>query len=724
MNISYRIILFFGLIVLFQDTNSQDTKYRKYKFEWDDKLPAFIPVEEQFREEDAVILVEETKLTLFYDEKLSLFYDDIFEKHIRIKYLTEKGIRKYSEFVLPESFDPISDYRDVVNSKRKEIHRPMGDDDAMIYFVARIIKPDGSIVNADIKEKIVIEDHGYNYVDRYTFNLKSFSYVTSYAYGFKINNVSVNDEVEIFYKYKDYYPDRIFFNSSISKQNFILEIIYPCNYKYVFKYQNNAQPNDSIKYGKKNSCLFKRIWERKNLTGCINEPGARPYKELSNINLDSQAEAYLRYSWPLALLGEVKYKPKDADYKFSKTDKRTLSLNKFYAQQTKDVLDSNAIIKFNKIHQIIVDEFAYQDDFNFYIGKDIRLERIHEFLEKKILRDISRFNIYGELLDRLRTDYYKVIFHDKRIEEIKFDKFFPSLSGIMYYCIPNNGQLFYFPPKKNDFGYYINEMPFYLQATPYILVPQTIEYKLSYLPDAALMNKVISKFLYHKTPNSTEFNNIRVSNVLANVSLDSSKVTFDAKLKLLGQFSTMQRGYYQYNYIDSTVNPKYHQMISDIEPNVKLLHKDLVSQSKDFPFECNLRLKYLSGNIVNENPDGSYSINLQNWFNHIIYEDFSAKNRVMSFYPDFRFQDSYSYYIKFDHNIEVLNAKDFEINITNALGRYMIKLTKMQPNVIRLKSIFKVLTDTVEAKKVSDVEDIYSEIQDLNNHFLKIKIVN
>ena len=751
-----KTILLFCLVCVFNviDTTAQKVRvlHKKYKFDWGEKIPAYIPVEEQFMDEDAVILEEETNLNILNEGIYVWGHNINIKKHLRIKYLTEEGIKNYSEIVLPY-FDPFFYNSFVLYYKQKKINTPIAPFDAVSYFAARIIKPDGSINDAILEQKYYKEkiDHG----------LAGWDNAESYTYHFVIKNLEVNDEVEIYYKCRRYWAMNYYFNSSIPKQNLVLEIKYPTNKKYVFIYHNNSEPNDSVLFAKKNYHEIKMKWERKNLAGCINEPGARPHNELPYISFYNQPDKYniphlrtffgeiiltkgdyylparqLKYTWPLLYLDLVRFKLEEPSKTYSLTekdikilhDKKNVVFNKFYTQQTKKIADSNSVIKFNKIHNTIVDDVLYQEDTKLFdhLTANQRIKKVIEFLEKKKIGEKSGGIIYFELLRRLETDFYASPLFDSRIEDINLNQFLPSSTSAerFYYIILKKGDIYYYYPKKSRFGYYTNEIPFYLEATQHFLIPQSLSWNIMNLQDIACMNKICSAFKYYKTLNSTEFDNIRISNVLANVSLDSSKVTFDAKLKLRGQFSTMQRGYYQYSYVDSTVNPKYHQMISDIEPNVKLLHKDLVSQSKDFPFECNLRLKYLSGNIVNENQDGSYSINLQNWFNHIIYDNFSAKNRVMSFYPDFRFQDVYTYYIRFDHNIEVLNAKDFETNISNALGSYTIKLTTMQPNVIQLKSLFRVQTDFVEAEKVSDVVDIYSEIQDLNNHFLKVKIVD
>jgi hypothetical protein len=369
-----------------------------------------------------------------------------------------------------------------------------------------------------------------------------------------------------------------------------------------------------------------------------------------------------------------------------------------------------------KIHQKIADEFDYKNDLNLYAGEDKRKERIGEHIDQKILRDANRIEIYTQLIKRLKTKYYKCYLRDKRVETIDFDEYQAPITSKLFFCVPYHKKAIYFMPKRHRFGYLANEMPFYYEDIPTILIPQTVPYEdFQYLRNIEYMN------VY--TPQSSEEDNVRNSNVMANVSVDSLKTSFDAKVDLRGQFSTMCRGAYQYGFVDTFANTKYGQMISTIGGNTILLNNDLVQRDNEFPFKTIFRLKYSISNNIKKNKDTTYTLDLSNWFNHVIYEGFSAKGRQMAFHPDFKGLDVYRYSIRFDKDVQLLNGNTLEADYTNNLGVYRIKITQLQPNSIQVESYFLVNKDVVDAPNVRDVEDIYTAISKLNKGKLKFKLV-
>lgn len=273
-----KTILLFCLICVFNviDTTAQKVRvlHKKYKFDWSDKIPPYIPVEEQFMNEDAVILKEETNLTILESRFYEWYYNISIKKYLRIKYLTENGIKNYSDFVLPY-LDPII-YNNIEAFYFKEDPRVLGGFGDISYFAGRIIKPDGSI-KAAIFEQKYYEEKITNYHYRWYDEL-------SFTYHFTIKNLEVNDEVEIYYKCIRYGVADYYFNSSIPKQNFKLNLTYPRYKKYVFLYHHNAGPSDSVLFAKKKILKIKMVWERKNLHGYKDKPGAYPYKRLPYIS--------------------------------------------------------------------------------------------------------------------------------------------------------------------------------------------------------------------------------------------------------------------------------------------------------------------------------------------------------------------------------------------------------------------------------------------------------
>src|SRR4051812_32207449 len=137
-------LLFLVIVLFISNACAQSFKYRKTVFEWNEKPVNPVAVEEQFKNSDAVILDEKciyneggNKVPSYYLLNFAAnyaFYDEstkgktpIIQKHVRIKYLTQNGINKYSGFILPESFDTQNDLYSVRASMQDSVHRPFGE---------------------------------------------------------------------------------------------------------------------------------------------------------------------------------------------------------------------------------------------------------------------------------------------------------------------------------------------------------------------------------------------------------------------------------------------------------------------------------------------------------------------------------------------------------------------------------------------------------------------
>lgn len=115
---------------------AQNLKYRQRTFDWPAAQVQKIPVSEEFKNEDIVILDENLELFI-QDGKMRTNWNNVyFKKHMRIKVMTKAGVQKISTINLPESMNPVADQIRLSFTKRNQIHRPKGDYDCMDYFAA------------------------------------------------------------------------------------------------------------------------------------------------------------------------------------------------------------------------------------------------------------------------------------------------------------------------------------------------------------------------------------------------------------------------------------------------------------------------------------------------------------------------------------------------------------------------------------------------------------
>jgi len=723
----------------FYFTQAQSFQYRNYKFEWAPGKPAAIPVEDQFKNEDAVILEEKliynaagNRVPAYLDiNRRANYYfitetgsaaGPIVQKHVRIKFLTTKGVKKYSTIVLPESFDPPSDQSTLRPELRDSIFRPRGEFLCIRYFAARIIKPDGSIKAGILDEKTQLELDRQN---RTTSKL--------YSWIFRIINLEADDELELDYSYETVFnvdpTSRIFFNGVLPKQNFTMTFRYPYEDYYIVTYANGAFPNDSVMETKTHPKYTEYYFSKKNLPGGINEVGGRPYTQYPYITyyqhqrdfgIASQRSDFivrpLPYPWSYILLPLVGYQYQNLKIHLNRLDNTTRTLNDFFAGEKSKVADTSFAALMSSVNHTLAQDFKYQDDRAAFEGDDQELENLGKYLDKKTIRQISRHRIYHEMFSRTDRDYYEALFCDKRISMIDINEYKHSTSFRTGFALPQNQNYIFLYPKSYRYGYEANELPFYYEDIPSILIPQHEPFEKS----TDMVPYV--DFTYIKTPFSGVKDNLRITSAVVNVSLDSLSLHLSARVKLSGQFSTITRGYYLNGDRDTTVNPVYYNTIASIADDSKNLSFAVGEVSRQYPYDVSVTMNISNYSAITKESDGTYSIDLEGWFNNVIDEDFSAVNRHLDYYPDFQFQDSHKYMFKFDKKVQVVNATEIEKDISNGFADYSIKVKQLEENTVLVETAYVVKPEYAPAERAMDVQNIFDAIKNLDRSSLKVKI--
>jgi hypothetical protein len=718
---------------------AQSFQYRNYNFEWPAGKPAVIPVEDQFKNEDAVILEEKliynaagNRVPAYLDlNRRANYYfitetgssaGPIIQKHVRIKFLTTKGVKKFSTIVLPESFDPSSDLSTLRIELRDSIFRPRGEFLCIRYFAARIIKPDGSIKAAILDEKTQLE---LDRQDRTTSKL--------YSWIFRIINLEADDELEIDYSYETVFnidpTSRIFFNGVLPKQNFTMTFRYPFEDYYIVTYANGAFPNDSVMETTTHPKYTEYYFSKKNLPGGLTEVGGRPYTQYPYITyyqhqrdfgIANQRSSFivkpLPYPWSYILLPLVGYQYQNLKIHLTRLDNTTRALNSFFAVEKSKVTDTSFAALMSSVNHTLAQAFKYQDDRAAFEGDDQELENLGKYIDKKTLRQISRHRIYQEMLNRTDRDYYAALFCDKRVSMIDINEYKHSTSFRTGFAVPLDKNFIFLYPKSYRYGYEANELPFYYEDIPSVLIPQhePFEKSTDMVPNI--------DFTFVKTPFSGVKDNLRITSAMVNVSLDSMSLNLSARIKLSGQFSTITRGYYLNGDRDTTVNPSYYNTIASIAEDPKHLSISVGEVSRQYPYDVNVSMNMSNYSAISKEPDGTYSIDLEGWFNNVIDEDFSAVNRHLDYYPDFQFQDSHKYMFRFDKKVQVVNAAEIEKDLSNGFADYSIKIKQLEENTVLVETAYVVKPEYAPAERAMDVQNIFDAIKNLDRSSLKVKI--
>ncbi len=669
------------------------------------------------KNEDAIILYDSNNIII--SGKKAGFIYFLVERSVKVKIMNVKGKETYSNFVLPEPFDASyiyhnSEVRNPNNCySRMKVNRVSG----------RIVKPDGTQVEADIKQTInkvtsVGLDNFFVYYDQFKLS---------------ISNLDSGDILVMHYSYQMPYSDnfekltsmRFFFNGADYKDEYYMHLASDDDLNLVVKYFNKADPDTVITAEQ----ISNYYWHSTKLGGSMDEAGAHAYTELPYIivTLKPSALIYeLPYSFekryiPLYALAAT-YKEKAILGILQATlqgvkNKSYIAVDKFIDEHTRDITDDSlGYVKLVKIHNVIVNDFTYDNDTTYFKKDDPRMERIGEYIGGSTLRDISRYTAYAALISRIGLGFYTAYVVDTRVGVISDDFVSPMFDNdfLIAVVLKNNTlQLVY--PKKSNFGYYVDEVPFYFENTIARLV-NVDDYQNYKTP-------INENFRKMNTPSSSFNDNDRKSSILTTVDLDKCTATFNAKIVLRGQYSTLMRGTYMNGYKDKSVNELYASKINEIGNGAKLQQKEVNVLQQVFPFKTEVKVTYSSDSAVKKIGNNTYRLNTLNWFQHIITNQLHANARKLNFYPDFKGKDTYSYNITFTKNIEIIKPIE-NITIDNDFGNLIISISHNQPNTLMITSYFLTKTDKVPPDNIKQVEAIYNKIKELNQATIDFKVVD
>jgi len=696
-------------------------KYRKYDYEWEKKKPAIPVVNVQFEKEDAVVLSEDVEWEV-YDKS----FKTVLRKKTLIKFLSQEGIDKFSKISLPESVDPAWDKFEDPLEHRVRIPKLRNLKPEVIYFASRIFDE-----NNVAKESIVND-----YIDTIK---QKFDNRTNFLFDFKfdVSNLEVGDVLEVHYAL--YFPlfdpnrlynrvtassfglssyFRFFFHSDIAKQKINWNFIYPSNQYYVFSFNNNANPTSEKKETENWTVTLNWQWE--NLPACTNEVNAKLYKELPFVNYyrhnkeyghysEYDLEELAPYSWHYLFRPIFRYKSDIGPFFIqSFTSKKEKATNAFYQRQANEVEDKTPLNLVNQWHSYVVENFKYQNDSAYFQGEDDGLEKVGKFINNETLREISRNSFYQGMLDRSVGDYYQAKLTDNRVGEVDFYFGNKILGEQNYFYFNDDVQDCFLMPKRDQRGYWLNELPFYLINTNTILIKQSIESRFDK-----------DNIIYYQLDkmNDKNFRNVSID---CNIELDKKELYATAQIDLVGQFSTLTRDLYHYDKCtDLSINDRYaFKLFNSLESDsIQLLS---ANANKKVPFDAEYKMKYNLADFFNIDKE-KITFQLKDIFQHIISEGFKAENRDLTYYSDFVFKDDFELVIKFDKEVKLLEDS-IDNKVENDFGSFTYKFEQLDDETISISTKHVQLQESVKATEAYLIEQIFSIIEEIENKKVVIQL--
>jgi len=751
--------LFVLLLALFcaHVLTAQNVKYRKtYLQPWEQRPNFDHAVDSAFAHADAVVLSEETEWRMNDRQNTTTV-----TKRSRIKILTKQGAAQCSRTAVPQGADPASEYSDVPLAYRENLHRPKYFDLDITLFHARILKPNQQLKTVIPEDSIQTETLQYNNKPRF-----------AYSYHFYIEGLQPGDILETEYSY--FLPfmfdfRRIFFNGVLPVQEYTLKITAPAREYLIFHLANGAPPPDTLQSKQAPDYNLTYTWNLQHLAGCLNEPGARPYADLPHLVYYAHNKAYgiwqndqitvfRPYTWSYFAYDLVNFRSLNLQKTRRRLSSKAVALNNFFKNQTAGIAEDKPLLRLFQLHKTIANDFDYRSDSDPFTSTDERMAKITSGQRELILREMSknqqfqgvfnrisaipftdiitegyfgltdakpekipqclgggyllntnRYEIYEELLTRLKEDYFRVIAADKRIGQLNPDTCLPVFGGDLLYSVNNGGNLFYLYPKNRRFGYELNELPFYLENTTALHIWQMADNH---------GNPAAARFF--QTPVSLTTQNYRTTNSKVSVNLSSKQISFDTKLSLSGQFSTILRGFYQYRSQDSTLNERYYRHVAAVSAQTNNTAPIIMKHDLQYPFNAELRLQYTDNTLLKQENDSTCLINLRNWIQHIITDNFTATDRQLPFYPDFEGADTYHYYLEFNEPVKIARFKDLPLELNNEFGSYTFSIEQQTPTVVLIHSVFKVETPRLLPQHAGMAAQIFNSIKQVEAATLKV----
>lgn len=707
------LILFFFLTA--GSLSAQFYPLPEFDYSWPEANPYPIPIDEQYSIAPAVVLKDEVSLSV-RGRKESFMYM-YFERKQRIKIQSlDNGRTPFSEFILPESHDPFYDNRDHPLEKRFDDLAADYLNVQMVYFAARRINPDSTATELKFSDdfqtdKIEIAERFEN----------------QFRYIFKLNGIAVGDEFEVVYKYEVPYDfnwlffsgARIFLNREYPIQQQRIEV---AMHKHMSVKFAGAKPDSNFVRKKRRYW----VWNNQNLAGCIREPSIRPSLDLPHIiyslNINSP-RFQTRHHHSLQLipsnyaLGMFKYRERNAMWlrrislEGKERDGQSAQLHAFVRKHTRDIPKDHTILRFDHLHTVIANEFAYLPDDAYFAEKDLSLEKIGDQVSSKVMRETSRYNLYSRLINLLGSIYFTTYILDERIGTLTEHYTANVLFSDFAFAVPYDQYLSVYYPKKDDFGYEPNELPFYLAGTPAFLVDiDRLFFTENYFPDLIQLPGLVEENYRHNVMD-------------ANVDIHNKRVAGKMEVELSGQFSTLTRSVYEFGRVDSSINPAYGHRPFWNRP-VIYSPAQQTEASVYAPYKRVYNMEFELPGAVRAAEGADYSLSLDGWFNFVTWSDFDADSRVLPFYIDFEGNDFIRLHLNFDQPIEVANPMDFIIREENRFGLVVLEIDQSAPDELILEAQFNIYGDRVEPEKVYLIEELYRAVERMNATQIKINLSN
>ncbi|MCW3086331.1 MAG: hypothetical protein JWP12_3697 [Bacteroidetes bacterium] len=709
----------FSLLLLFACSFAfaQNLDFKKNVYQWPDAKPDLSKMSASFAKEDVVII----------DENVQFFLVDritqTLKKNCVMKINSVNGSAQLSTITLPESFDVAADKyfsQQGLDSKTKV---PYIYKYKIVSYAARILKPDGKVVEIPIDLKL--DNVYWTYYDGRR--------LQDYLYHFANKGLEAGDVLEYNYEVQfqgQYGYNLFYFNNELPKQNLTFEV----RYSPVFKFEEydivcNANGADSALTISSvyDNVRAKKIWiytyHLKNLAALNYPINSRCGKQLPHLFMDLSFVSYYGISHvPTDFVYHIHRGPKfewiagargdSIGFQRPLYDKQHAAIRKFLTKIPADA--SNEVFYRSLCDSLNSQKFVSNISMRYGENPQYAVSS-GEWLVKGKLMEEQLMELYWELLNEKHRPTYFIKLQDKRLGELQFNIHSEYKYEHGLYGLQDGKVVKLILPRFNGLQYNAEELPFYMEGSNAAVSGTNYQYfDISTFTTAGDYEDVSRVVNFIKTPGSSENENVRTENGVFRINLDSANVHADLKENLNGQFSTIIRPLYAHDIIDSTVNPVYFKKCTD-KPHAKNVKIKPSYSSNSFPFKhsynCSEDLAL----------DGSSAIPLSNWFSFTLNTGMITQLPNFDYYVDFKYSDVYNYMLQFNKPVDVKNSADFKKSLNNAYFEVTSSLTKQSDTSYLLSVSVKIKQDAIPKADGQLLVDFVKELQGLNSASLQLQ---
>lgn len=674
--------------------------------------------DEQFesilKHEDIAILNEDMKVS-FVGQKAD-YIQIVVEKEIEYQIINEDGNKFLETFILPLRFDEV--YMPHNSSVRNEIR--LFDDVEISDFEAAIIHSDGS--SEIIKAKKNIREH------KVVTESERFGKIYSHEYSFQklaageILKIKFKYSFPFKYNYERLFSTRVFMDTKIPRKKYDLKWSHHYFLEVDTSYINGAAPIvDTID----NHIVY--TWHYENQPGSLDEPGSRAHTEVPWFSFtpkpyeflyehyNSFKEEFVPFWYLLSFNRETRIRSAIVDYQVGAKDKDNLKFEKIankYIGMTPD--DTLRLTRLRYFQRFIIDSTVYDNAYKLF-NREEEYKRDHAGLELYggVIKEPYKEFIYASLLPKLGNFFFTAYSSDSRSGYISQQYYAPMLDNeFMFASVLNNNSLAYTMPKSDKRNLYCEELPFYYENAPVMLL---------FTYDFAGYKRNFSEVLRVLTlPGSTAKDNCRKVNCMAKVNISNGEINFNTRISLAGQYSTLTRFSYNGGPIDSTINPIYHNKVWELGSVCSIDKVEVGNTECFYPFKTSINANYSHAGLISTKGD-NIEVDLSGWIMHPVFENFNGENRYTDFYSDFPGSDTYSYMIEFDEAVSIVQSPE-NIQFDNNFGTYEFSIKQIDDHKLLINSYYLVKSFVVKKENISQVSTIFNAIEKNKQSKLVLKV--